>query len=338
MPFLEKHGVHCTLLSLLDEAAYKRGGYASVRAALAGSFRRLFILSSASQYDTIVVHREALPLPTAMLERLLRNRTNRLIFDFDDAIYLPQPNAPPGPIRWLRAASARKFGALLRAAHVTIAGNKLLAERAQCYSKNVLVIPTPVDTQRITPGPPKRRRDKVIIGWMGSPSTAPYLDSIAPALNDVLSKYPNTEIHLVGGNRPAALQSPRVLERAWSLTGEADDLRSFDVGIMPLPDNEWTRGKCGYKALQYMSAGVATVSSPVGVATDMIQPGRTGLLANSREDWNAALSSLVEDSHLRQELGSAGRETAESTYSLKVCAPRFLAALLGKEGGKPCVA
>jgi glycosyltransferase involved in cell wall biosynthesis len=328
IPYLEAHGMEVAVDCLLDEVSYRSRGVRHAFGVLSGMLKRALIALRPARFDVVLVHREALPFPTTVLERVLKDKVKRLVFDFDDAIYLPQPFPSSPVVSWLR--SPRKFGAMISAADVTIAGNGHLAERAIRYSSNVVVIPTPVDTERITPRTGRRSGDRLVIGWMGSGSTAHYLAEVAEPLSAVLRQHPHVELAIVGAGIPRALRQERVSARPWSLSGEAEDLQSFDIGIMPLPDNEWTRGKCAYKALQYMSAGVATVSSAVGVTPELVIDGENGLLARSKDEWMACLSSLIGDAGMRWRLGKAGRDTVVGCYSVNVWAPRFLAALTGE--------
>lgn len=328
LPYLSAHGVHATVHSLLSEDGYGSSGPQLVLAVAGGLLGRLRDVLSARAYDAVLVHREATPLPTAAVERALARTSMRLVFDFDDAIYLPQPRPRSALSRWLR--SPAKFPAMIAAADQVIAGNALLAGRAAQYARSNTVIPTTVDTDRIVP----RRRpagDSVVIGWIGSRSTAPYLDAVVPAIRRVLASHPNARFEMVGAPLRPGL-GERASARPWSLDREVEDLQVFDVGIMPLADDEWTRGKCGYKALQYMSSGLAVVSSPVGVATEMIEEGRTGMLATSEDDWIVALTRAVEHAELRRTMGERARAFVVERYSLRVWAPRFLEAVLGSSG------
>ncbi len=328
VPYLHERGSHVTIRSLLDERAYRSRGWRLGVAVALASIRRLDEALHAGRYDVVLVHREALPLPTALVERLLDRLAPRLVFDFDDAIYLPQPYTAAPFARWLR--SPKKFGAIVGAADEVIAGNRHLADRARPLARHVTVIPSTVDTDRISPAP-RIRSGRVVIGWMGSPSTARYLEAIAPALRTVIASHPRVEFDIVGA-RVDALAGKRVRMRPWSVEREVEDLRSFDIGIMPLPNDEWARGKCGYKALQYMAAGVATISSPVGVATEIVAHELNGLLVNTEEEWVNALATLIEDSARRDRLGSAGRETVVERYSVRAWAPRFYESLRGSGG------
>jgi glycosyltransferase involved in cell wall biosynthesis len=181
--------------------------------------------------------------------------------------------------------------------------------------KPVLEILGPVDTDRFTPPPDGKRRR--VIGWVGGASTSPYLEIIADPLKEALRRHPDWELWLVGA-KPAVVANLGIPARAlsWSLEEEADLLRQFAVGVQPLPDGPWTRGKGGYKALQYMAVAAPVVSSPVGVNQSLVEHGRTGYLAASPEQWVESLEKLVQDPDLRRRFGQAGREKVVSRHSL----------------------
>ena len=320
VPYLVGRGVRCEVRSLFDERAYRRGGWRAATAIVSGALTRLTSAVLAGRWDAVFVHREALPLRTALIERTLGRAETRFVFDFDDAIYLPQPFSRRRLASWLR--SPGKFDAIVGAADRVLAGNAHLAARALRSASDVRVLPSVVDTERLTPAASNGHTGGPIIGWMGSPSTAHYLADLVPVLRRVLDATPSARLEVVGAPLPAGL-GPRAAAFPWSAESEGERLRSFDIGLMPLPDDEWARGKCGYKALQYMSAGVATISSPVGVASEIADSGRAGLLASTDVEWEGALRLLLGDPPQRRALAEAGRARVVERYSLRVWAPQF---------------
>ena len=209
---------------------------------------------------------------------------------------------------------------------MVIAGNDTLKQYASQYNDRITVIPTPVDTDHFRPPAAPTEHDGVVIGWIGSNTTAPYLKMVEPALEELSRRHPGLELRIVGGSyQPPSL--PRVSLRRWGLESELRELHGFDIGIMPMPDTEWTRGKCGFKTLFYMSVGLPSVSSPVGITTDIIQNGCNGYLASSTEEWVERLGLLIEDAAARRRVGLASRQTVEEKFSLHAQAPRLLAAL-----------
>jgi glycosyltransferase involved in cell wall biosynthesis len=284
-------------------------------------FKRLRDIQQAGEVDVIFLHREAFPFGGSFVEQAMARSGTPIVFDFDDAIYLHSFGESSGLARFLKRPE--KTARIVELSTAVIAGNDTLKSYASQFNDNITVIPTPVDTDHFRPAVDRRERRRVVIGWIGSSTTAPYLKMIEPALEAVARRYPNIELRIVGGSyEPACL--PSVSLRKWGLESELRDLHDFDIGIMPMPDTEWTQGKCGFKTLFYMSVGLPSVSSPVGVTTEIIQDGLNGYLATSREQWVEKLSALIEDATLRRKIGLAGRQTVEDRFSLKVQAPRLL--------------
>ncbi len=330
-PYLRQHGVEPILRPFMSSDLYNiryaPGSMARKVASLGFSTLSRFLdVRRAERADLIFVHRESFPVGGPFVEELLARRGRPLIFDFDDAIYLLNTGVTSRTVGLLKRPS--KTARIINLATTVIAGNENLKAYASLYNRNITVIPTPVDTDVFAPRPggERSRGGKVVIGWMGSNTTAPYLKMVGDALAEVARRFPNVEIRAIGGSYVPPV-SPSQTVRRWTLDGELDDLHGFDIGIMPMPDTEWTRGKCGFKALLYMSCAVPPVCSPVGLTTDIVQDGENGLLATTTEEWVAKLSMLVEDPALRRRMGRAGRQTVEEKYSLTAHAPRFLETL-----------
>jgi glycosyltransferase involved in cell wall biosynthesis len=234
----------------------------------------------------------------------------------DDAIYLTHRHE-------------QKIPALLRMSAGAIVGNRTLAEYAVRYQANVRVIPTVVDAERFSPMDTKDRPSHsgpeddrhLIIVWIGLDYNVSFLDLLVPALQR-LQKEHRATVRIIS-SRPYSLPGIKTEFRPWTFETEVVDLQTSDIGVMPLPDTEWARAKCGLKLLQYMAVGIPCVGSPVGVNREIISDGRNGFLAATDEDWYAHLSALCRDPRLRCRIGKAGRETVESEYSLKTWAPRL---------------
>lgn len=246
----------------------------------------------------------------------LRRLRAPLVYDFDDALYLDAP---------------RETAAMVRAAaRVVVSTPELLPFCAE-HGAEAVVIPSPVDTDRVVP----RQEDApgpLTIGWMGSPWTAPYLDAITEALQTI-ARQRDVRILLVGASEEALADVPNVERVPWSFETEPEMLRQMSVGIMPLPDDPWTRAKGGYKLLAYMAAGLPTVGSPVGINRDIIADGQTGFHATTTAEWTAALLRLCDAADLRASMGHAGRARAVSTYSRTVCAAALTRVL---DAALPC--
>lgn len=264
--------------------------------------------------DINFVQREAYMLGSSWFERQMARRS-ALVFDFDDAIWLADVSSQNRGFGWLK--SAKKTGEIIKASHEVIAGNAYLADYARQFNPRTTVIPTTIDTNYHRPYARNNKEgEPVCIGWTGSLTTVPYFDAFAPLLVRLKQKFgQRIRFKLIGDasyrNTELGLQGD-----PWRLNSEIEDLNQLDIGIMPLPDDPWTRGKCGFKGLQYMACGIPAVMSAVGVNLEIIQDGQNGYLANTDEEWFQKLSQLVESEELRQRLGQAGRQTVLDRYSV----------------------
>jgi len=295
---------------------------------------RLFSLLRSHRYDLLWIEKEALPWIPAWAElSILRLTARRIIIDYDDAIFHRYDQHPSGIVRRLLG---RKIDRVMAAADLVTVGNGYLGLRAKgAGAREIADVPTVVDLRCY----PERRADSVpdvgtfTLGWIGSPLTSAYLEWLRPALGELASRIP-FRIILVGAS-PTALAGLPVERAAWSLATEATQLARFDVGLMPLPDLPWERGKCGYKLIQYMASSLPVVASPVGANRDIVVPGETGFLAETRADWVAALTRLAQDPALRRRMGMAGRRRAERHYSSQAMAPEFIDLLSNVEAQSP---
>jgi glycosyltransferase involved in cell wall biosynthesis len=328
-PALRAAGVEPQLRPFLDEAGfgllYRPGAplakLAAAARALAG---RLADLVRAARADAVLVHREAALVGPPLVEWILARGLGRpLLFDLDDAVWVPYASPTYGTLlsRLLKAPQKTDF--TLAAARRIIAGNRHLADYARRFNAKVDVIPTVVDTDAFRPAPPASRSRAVpVLGWIGTHSSSQYLRAIVPALAR-LARRRRFVLRVVGG---AVDDAPglAIERRPWSLASEVDDFQSLDVGLYPLADDPWAHGKSGFKAVQYMACGVPVVASPVGVTREMIRDGENGYLAATPDDWEARLGALVDDAALRRRLGAAGRADAEARWSLAAEAPHFV--------------
>ncbi|RJO71909.1 MAG: glycosyltransferase [Myxococcales bacterium] len=317
IPYLQKAGLDVEARPLFNEAYYRLGAEASPPIRLAKKTllsamalaRRLIDLPEARRADLVVVENQLFPYEQGLLEALLFAFGRRTLFEFDDAIYLTP----------LHAGKLKRV--LKRAGHV-IAGNDELAAFARQVSSRVSVVPTVVDMDKYpeTPYPPADVRRPFRIGWIGLPITLPYLDLAARPLARLAAERA-VELVVISSREPAPPGVP-VRFVNWSEENEAEELAALDVGIMPLPDDPWTRGKCGLKLLQYMAAGRAAVASPVGVNPKIVAHGENGFLASTEDQWFQALRKLADDRGLAARLGRAARRAAAEHYSLQVWGPR----------------
>ncbi|MEZ4677695.1 MAG: glycosyltransferase family 4 protein [Caldilineaceae bacterium] len=255
-----------------------------------------------------------------LLERLTAQLGCPVIYDFDDAIYLPRSSKANRWVSWLKQPG--KTADIVRLSKHVIVGNRVLHEYAAQYNSTVTIIPSSVDMATYTMRPQSSPSTApVTIGWVGSGTNLEYLEALAPILQTIGETFA-VQVRIVGGT--VALPGVMVTCQPWRLTREIADLHSFDIGIMPLSDDPWTRGKGGFKAIQYMGVGLPVVASPVGINTEIITHGVNGFLADTPAEWQQALATLVRDATLRCELGRAGRATVAAHYSTQVNAPKLL--------------
>jgi glycosyltransferase involved in cell wall biosynthesis len=327
--------VDLAVLPLFEAGAAARlhepgGTFWKVGQTAAGLLRRLRQLPAARAADVVLIPRELFPLGPALIEAYLERRVP-VVFDFDDAVFLRDASEANRLAAWLKMPG--KTAGVIAGAAATTAGNEYLASYARRFSSSVHVIPTTLDveTYRPPPRPSCQPGDRVRVGWSGSPTTSKHLRSIAPALRRLLADHP-VELVVIGDPSFRLEGAPNVTVLPWRSSTEIADVGSFDIGLMPLPDDEWSRGKCGFKALLYMALGVPAVVSPVGVNTEIVSDGDNGLLASTNDDWVAAIARLVEDPALRERLGAAGRQRVVDRYSGQQWAPRFLEILRAAAG------
>ena len=259
----------------------------------------------------VLVHRvrSLLPVP-------IEGWARQDIFDFDDAIYLA--SAPLGalPMSWLKRAAARSIRSMRRA-RVVVAGNPTLAAAARQYSRSVEVVPSCVEPTEYQPRI-HQPRERLVVGWVGSPSTSSYLLIALRALAPLADK---GELKFIAMGAVPPLRGSWIEYRNWSPEAERRMLAELDVGVMPLPDDLWTQGKCGYKILMYAAAGLPSIVSPVGINERLVADGR-GVVAHSTRDWRAAIR-LLADASVRSEMGRRARSFVEREYSYRVWAPRL---------------
>jgi glycosyltransferase involved in cell wall biosynthesis len=333
VPALEELGVDVSFHSFLPPDAYARararGAPLARLASVIDAFTRLrAVLDRAEAFDAVLVQRALAPVLNRTLLGELTARGVAIVYDFDDAVYLPQE----GGRRWLEAVRAprRTTEALCRASAVVLAGNAHLADFAASvlgsYDR-VRVVPSVVDTTRFRPRePPAPGGAPPTLGWVGSASTLRYLEALAPALRELAARVPHRLLVVAGAERPR-LPGVALEYRGWRAEEEVACVQEMDVGLYPLTENAWTLGKCGFKAVEYLACAVPCVASPVGVLQDIVRDGETGLHARTAADWVDACAHLLADGGARAAMGHAGRALVERAYSVDVAAPRVAEAL-----------
>jgi glycosyltransferase involved in cell wall biosynthesis len=284
--------------------------------------RRAFALLRCKQYDFIFVQYELFPYLPGWFESLLRYTDKPVFYDLDDAIFHQYDSHPNTHIRKLLG---NKLVPLLKRADIAFCGNAYLQAYVAQHCAHTEIIPTTLDVTQFAPPTQKMVNHPPVLGWIGSPSTWDYC---APLL-DMLSNFTNTlqmSALIIGAGHKAA---PRTnFEFAdWVEQNEVFDIQRMDIGIMPIPDEPWARGKCGYKLIQYMACGVPVIASPVGVNRDIVQHGINGFLASTEEEWRSAITQLLQDKALRERMGAAGRKTVEERFSIQIHGPRVAHAI-----------
>jgi glycosyltransferase involved in cell wall biosynthesis len=279
-------------------------------------FDRLKDYNSLGQWDLLYFHRKLLPPPEFWY---LRRKARRIIFDFDDAImYRSSTSKNP-----YSSSRRLKFAYMIKRVDFVIAGNEFLKSEVLPYNGKVEVIPTSIDLSQYQTKDDYHAGDLVTIGWLGSSSTLKYLKFLMPTLEKVYQKHPHLQLKIVCDQFVESSKIP-VIKKRWSEEDEKADLKSFDIGVMPLEDDLWSRGKCGLKILQYYGVGLPVVCTPVGVNRDIVKDGVNGFWAENGEEWEARLSRLIQDENLRKEMGLRGRKIVEQGYSLDVNGSRIV--------------
>lgn len=323
IPYLESRNIQVSVNSFFDEdylgALYRTGKRSPIRL-FKYIWRRFKALLLAGSYDLVWVEKEIFPYLPAFAEKWLKWHNIPYIVDYDDAIF---HNYDLSKRRIVRFLLADKIDAVMKNSHAVIAGNQYLAERAaRALAKRIEIIPTVVDHYRYQID--REKGSKITIGWIGSPSTQKYIIDIHSALLKVCSAY-NAKILLVGATSDvvSCLPGLEVEVLPWSESGEVQTIARMDIGIMPLVDGPWEKGKCGYKLIQYMACGVPVVASAVGVNIDIVKQNECGLLAGDVKSWELALSKLLASEVDRERFGRAGRKAVASKYSLEAQAPEL---------------
>jgi glycosyltransferase involved in cell wall biosynthesis len=326
LDFLEQNGFEYVISPLLnekDDKIFYGPGNLLKKAwiVLKGAMIRKKDLGRADTFDVIFLFREAFFTGSSYFEKQFRKSKARLIFDFDDAIWIDNVSDSNKAFAFLKDAS--KTSRIIALCDAVFAGNSYLKDYALKFNSNVYEIPTTIDTneyQRVV----LPRNDKIIIGWSGSVTTIKHFEYAVKVLKRIMTKYPDKVSIKVIGDGNYWNEELSIKGLSWNKSTEILDLSSFDIGIMPLPDDEWAKGKCGLKGLQYMALEIPTIMSPVGVNKEIIKDGENGFLASTEDEWLQKLSALIESEELRKKMGKAGRKTVEEKFSVDAIKNRYL--------------
>lgn len=339
LPYLRQRGIDATVLPAVPEPWFSRFYFSSSRGShfiqygieIFNTFARL---SATGRYDVIFVQKGILGTNLRGFDRLLGKARGRLIFDLDDSVY--GRNVVEFNRSFFRLFQDRhQTEKISSRCQAVVAGNSYLKNLALQYNPNVFLIPTPVDTDRFRPSQEnsKGAREEIVIGWIGIEGALAYLRILEGVLRGLSRRYPiRLKVIARFDQKPFALEGVRTTAVRWSYQTEVEELEELDIGLMPLPDDEWVRGKCGLKLLQYMSMAIPSVASRLGANSEIVEEGRDGFLASGLEEWTEKLSSLIEDAPLRKKMGEEARAKVLEKYSLQRMAPRLARVLKDEEG------
>lgn len=329
-PFLEQAGFECTLVPLFpSKYLHRLYGANSRRQALLGMVplvslalarRWWFVTRDLSRYDVVFLQYEALPYLPLFVERVLFGNNTNVVVDYDDAVHLTYQQHRNPAVRRLLGA---KLPGIVAHSRQVIVANSNLADWASRFNPNVTIIPNSLDLSLYSPRvEPLTAPSQPVIGWIGTPVTAPYLQALSRPLRALRERH--DFVLKVIGAPSFTMEGVDVRAIAWDESSEVDELRSCDIGIMPLPDDPWARGKSALKLIQYLAVGVAAVASPVGANREVLRDGENGFLALTEDEWVDRLETLIVNPLLRERVARAGRQTAERRFSLHTNAPRFV--------------
>ncbi|MBK6882115.1 MAG: glycosyltransferase family 4 protein [Flavobacteriales bacterium] len=325
-PYWEQHGFthhYAWLIDAEDDKKFYSPGNLMAKPPifLKSWRRRREHVRMAKDFDLIIVQREAFMTGSTRFERALKASGVPFIFDFDDAIWNMDVSDGNKRLRWLKDPA--KTTRIIAMADLIIGGNEYLADHARRYNTWVEVIPTVIDTERYVPVK-SEKAGPIIIGWTGSHTSMTHLVQVLPMLRAVQAQWGDRVRFRIISDRQLVDPGLDIENIPWNSATEAEDLAAIDIGIMPMPDDKWSRGKCGFKGLQCMALGKAVVLSRVGVNRTIVQDGVNGLLADGQEEWIMKLGQLIGDADLRERSGKAARTTVEQHYSVHAWRDRYL--------------
>ncbi len=320
LPYLSGHGLHVDVHSFYQESYlinFYQKGYRKWGDMLSSHLKRAALITKLRNYDLIWLEKEIFPWLPALIEKLIHRVRIPYVVDFDDAIFHKYDLHRN---RFVRRFLGHKIDTVMKCAELVIAGNSYLLKQAQidARAKNVLLLPTVIDLKRYHMRKIKNN-SLFTIGWIGSPTTAVYLKPILPLLRQLHTRL-GIRVSLVGANKDQFHREPFEF-LPWSEHTEVKNIQTFDVGIMPLPDTPWAKGKCGYKLIQYMACGVPVVASNIGANKDIVNHGEQGFLTTTLKDWYDAIMALYLSPDLRKSMSLKSRKRVEKRYHLGITAP-----------------
>ena len=322
LPFLKRSGIDYSVFSSISRFSTE----AMIRSADFGLlvkiayyiyvfaerfFRAWYVIAIAGKFDVVFLQRTTFPFN---IERIMKRINSNIISDIDDAIYMPDRQGHDILTKIKRYVKEGEVINMLKVSKTVIVENDYIKNFVSRYCPDVVKIPGPIDTDRFCPAP-RREAKEIVIGWIGSPATTPYLHLLDKVFADISSKYDNVRFRFIGLGRyeNMKIEFDRI---EWKYDTEIEELQSFDIGVMPMPDNEWTRGKLGCKMLQYMAVGIPAVVSYTATNAEIVKDGESGFFAVTDDEWIKTLSLLIEDKGLRARIGHNGRDSVEGICAL----------------------
>jgi len=322
MDYLKQHGYDYHFSYLIserdDKIFYQPGNFFNkARIFMTSVYKRWkdVIDENIRHYDIVFIQREAFMTGSSFFERRFKKSKAKIIFDFDDAIWHKDVSEANRTFSWLK--NPGKTVTIIALSDLVFAGNNYLAAFARQFNENVVIIPTTLDTDYHVPANKSSEKKSLCIGWTGSITTIKHFELAAPVLKTLKEKYGDKIYFKVIGDSSYSNEALGITGVAWSHENEIGELHEIDIGIMPLPDDEWSKGKCGFKALQYMSLEIPAVISPVGVNTEIVSDGENGFLASGKDEWVEKISRLVDSPELRKAMGKKARQTVIERYSVQ---------------------
>lgn len=329
LPLLDANNIPYKQATFMDDTTWDvlyKGGSAVQKALgiIKGYVKRWkHVLIDVHGYDTVFVHREAAPLGPPVFEWVIAKMWGKkMIYDFDDAIWIPNTTAENKLVSYFKAFW--KVEKICRWSSVVTAGNNFLASYAkQSGAKNIVYLPTVVDTQgRYIAKEVPAKKELPVVGWTGSHSTLKYLDELLPVLQDLEKEVDFKFLVIANKNPELPLKNFEFIK--WNTDTEIEDLQKINIGVMPLTADKWSEGKCGFKLIQYMALGIPAVASPVGVNKDIVTNAVNGYLCSDTSGWKEKLLLLLKDADLRKKIGDVSVHTIIENYSIKSQEEKFL--------------
>lgn len=325
--FLKQNGYSSELSYIIeqeDDRYFYKSGYflKKLLFTFKSALKRLNDVKKSNQYDIVFVQREAFMTGSAYFEKQFAKSSAKLVFDFDDSIWLLDTSNANKKWEWMK--SAKKTSEIIKVSNMVFAGNQYLADYAKQFNSNVKIIPTTIDTERFKRKQEYTNKQQICIGWSGSITTIKHFEAATQILKRIKNKYGNRVCFKVMGDETYENKELGIKGIPWTSVTEAEVISGFDIGIMPLPDDQWVKGKCGLKGLSYMALEVPTIMSAIGVNTEIIQDGENGFLASTEEEWVDKISRLIDSFELRKQLGINGRNTVVKRYSVEAQKNNYL--------------